>query len=236
NPTTTPPPVQSVTPAPTNETRTIQIYSTPSGATVRMNGRTRGTTPLTLDNIQPELQRFQVSLEGYETANVQLDVSQRQVLRTELTPLTGQIRVVVRPFGDIFVDGVQKATATSRVYQDELTVGTHKILARHPALGVWEKNVTINAGQEADINFNFAQEYTVTVVSQPTNIYPQIVVDGVPLMTSRGPRTTPAQLSLPPGNHSITVQLEGFKVVNGPIDIVLEDDNSAPVSFTLEPE
>ena len=232
--TPTSPPNQDVTPAPTNEARTIQIYSTPSGATVRMNGRERGTTPLTLDNIQPELQRFEVSYQGYETANLQLDVSQRQVLRAELTPLTGQIRIVVRPFGDIFVNGVQKASETIQEYRDELTVGTHTIMARHPALGIWEKQVNIRAGQLEDINFNFAQEFELTVASQPPNA--EIFVDNEPLMTERGPVTTPRRIKLRPGNHSITVRLQGFKVTNGPIDVVLEEDLAEPLLFMLATE
>lgn len=217
---------------PAVQTRTVTVRSSPSGATVTMNGRTVGQTPLTVDNVPVQVQSFELSLAGHQSVSQTLNVARQTSLNATLTPLTGQIRIVVRPFGDIFINGTQKASNTNRDYQDELPVGTHTITARHPAFGNWDKEVTIRANQAQDVNFNFAQKFTVTVVSQPPNA--EIIVDGDPIMTSRGPVTTPRQLQLPPGNHSITVRLQGFRVSNGPIDIVLEEDLSQALSFTLE--
>ena len=218
----------------TAQGRSVVVRSNPSGAAVLMNGRNVGQTPLTLDNIQPEVQSFQFRLEGYETANLSLDVSRQTRLDASLVALSGQIRIRVHPFGDIFVNGEQKATQSNRVYQDELRVGSHTILARHPVLGIWEREVTVRAGEEEEVYFNFAQEFSLVVASLPPSA--TIYVDNEPLMTDTGPVITPKLIQLPPGNHTITVQLQGFKVLNGPMEIVLEEDIEEPLLFNLESE
>ena len=224
--------VETVNSPPTAQTRSIEIRSNPSGALVQMNGRSVGRTPLPLNNIQPEVLNVELSLDGYESVRRTMDVSQQTVLEIDMVALSGTVRIRVHPYGDIFVDGEQKASGTNRVHQDELTAGTHTILARHPVLGVWEKRVTIRAGQEEEILFNFDQQFNVTIASQPRNAV--IYVDNEPLMNDRGPVTTPRRIQLPPGNHTITVQLQGFRVIDGPRDIVLEENIEDPLIFTLE--
>ena len=214
------------------QVRTVTVRSDPSGAIVRMNGRVVGETPLTLDNVPAQVQSFALSLDGYQTERLNMDVARQTVLTANLTSATGLVRVIVRPFGDIVINGSPKASGTSRTYEEALPVGTHTITARHPSLGNWVKEVTIRAGVEEDVLFNFADMYKVTILSQPTNA--TILVNGEPLMTRRGVMTTPRELQLPPGNHSITVKMQGFKVTKGPVNILLEEDIEEPIMFVLE--
>ena len=225
----TPPPV-----VPQVQTRTVRVESNPSGASVFMDGREVGQTPLNIPDVRAESHDFSFRLEGYQGVNQSLDVARQTVLSVDLVPFTGQVRIIVRPFGDILIDGTQKASGSNGWFQDELPVGTHTITARHPALGSWDKQVTIRAGGSEEVRFDFAQEYIVTVTSQPSNA--EILVDGEPVMTSRGPMTTPRQLRLPPGNHTINVRLQGFRVSGGARNIVLEEDMADPLFFSLVPQ
>ncbi|MFK7849002.1 MAG: PEGA domain-containing protein, partial [Rhodothermales bacterium] len=115
---------------------------------------------------------------------------------------------------------------TNAAYETSLDAGTYVISAVHPALGKWDKRVTVAPGASQDILFNFNREINVTIISDPINA--EIFIDG-----SSTARYTPSQIKLRPGNHTILVKKDGFTLENGAQDIVLENELSSPVAFKL---
>ncbi len=85
------------------------------------------------------------------------------------------------------------------------------------------------AVEEQEVLFNFNQTFKVGVTSEPLNT--QIIVDGIPQN-----RNTPTQISLPPGQHTIAVQLEGYVMEGAAHKITLESDIMDPLRFKMRKE
>ena len=208
--------------------RNISIQSTPSGATVYFDGVAVGETPHNISGVEPALHRVRLQLDGYEAFEGTMDVRSQTSINPSLTPLLGGVRIRVHPFGNIYLNGEQKTNENSQWHQYELPVGSYVVRGVHPVLGSsWEKSVRITPGNVEEVLFDFSKEYKVIVLSNPLNA--EIIVDGKPTG-----RTAPRELYLRPGNHTISVQKQGFKVVGEPIKILLEGDLEVPLEFELE--
>lgn len=208
---------------------TAALVSEPSGAEVWLDGRRVGTTPFTVRDLQPGTHRFVLRSEGYEdyAAPVRIEAAREARVTATLTALRGTLRVLVRPFGDIYIDGDVKGRATNAPHVEEVEAGTHRVRAVHPALGTWEKDVVVRGNAQEEVLFNFNQEYRVLVTSNPSNA--EIIVDGQAVG-----RNTPSQVPLRPGRHSIEVRKEGFRMAGSPQTITLERDmTDTPMSFQL---
>ena len=148
------------------------------------------------------------------------------VEETPAPPRLGTLRVLVRPFGDVYVNGTRKAVGTSRPYTEQLSAGTYRVRVVHPSYGTWEKAVQVQAGQDRDVVFNFNAEYRLTVTSNPPNA--EILVDG----QSTG-RYTPSVVTVRPGQHTITVRKRGYQVAGGAKQVLMEGDRQTPIHFDL---
>ncbi|WP_412070366.1 protein kinase domain-containing protein [Rubrivirga sp. IMCC43871] len=118
-----------------------------------------------------------------------------------LRPQTGTARIVVRPFGDIYLDGQRLARATNAAVSAELAPGTYTVRATHPDFGEITETVRVQAGRTADVQLQFATPVEVTVTSDPLNA--EILLDG-----RRTGRYTPAAITVPPGRHTIGAERE----------------------------
>jgi hypothetical protein len=140
---------------------------------------------------------------------------------------TGTVRIVVRPYGDIFIDGTRKATGTNRAFTDQLAPGTYRVRVQHPVFGQWERRVTVRAGQTQDELFNFNATFQLTVTSQPPNA--EIIVDG----EATG-RYTPSVITLHPGQRTIAVRRDGYAPAQR--TLTLDGAPSDPLHFPLSSE
>lgn len=219
-----PTPDQPATPA----TGTLFVQSRPSGATVRLGNRLIGTTPLTLNNADVGTFSLSVEQEGFSDFRESIRIREGATTTVEarLTPLIGTVEIIVRPFGDISIDGRVKAKTTDKAYSEQLAAGTHEVTAVHPQLGRWTKRVRVQGGQTHYVNFNFLPKYKITVTSQPRNA--EILVDGRPTGDY-----TPKQISLHPGQHTISVRKQGYEMTGSARQITLEADQSTPLDFPL---
>ena len=197
------------------------VQSTPSGADVLIDGRRLGTTPYTAADLAPGAHRIVVRKEGHAeyAASLNVEAGGTASVDARLTPLRGTLRVLVRPYGDIYVNGEKKKSETNAAHTEELPAGTHRVRAVHPVLGTWEKEVTVQGDARTEVRFDFTETYRVTVVSEPRNA--MIVVDGRAIG-----RNTPSQVPLPPGRHTIEVRKEGFVMEGRPQTITLEQDRT----------
>jgi len=140
----------------------------------------------------------------------------------------GTVRVLVRPFGDIFVNGQRRATDTNAPVFADLPPGTHRIRATHPTFGTQERSVRVRSGQTAEVFIEFATPASVTIVSEPPNA--EIWLDG-----RATNRYTPATITIPPGRHTIDLRREGYRTASRSVTI---EAGAAPdrLTFTLTPE
>lgn len=206
----------------------LRVQTEPSGATVYLNREPVGTTPFAATTLPAGRYDVEVLLSGYRPyrESVRLRGGGSMSLRPTLTEAQGALRVVVRPFGDIYINGERKARETNAAYTETLREGVHRVRAQHPVLGTWEKQVELGDGDTQEVVFDFRDTYTVTVISSPPAA--EIILDGQPTGTY-----TNKTLSLPPGQHTISVRKDGFEMQGSARSLTLERNLSDPLSFTL---
>ncbi|NYT17594.1 MAG: PEGA domain-containing protein [Methanomicrobiales archaeon] len=116
-------------PVPVPETGEIDISSNPSGAAAYLDGVLKGTTPLTIVNLDPQLYTIRIEKSGYLTweENVTVVAGEAALVVADLIPIptptptqtptpiptttlqgTGGLLVVSEPTATVFVDGVER--------------------------------------------------------------------------------------------------------------------------------
>ena len=139
----------------------LEILSEPSGAAVMLNGEPAGRTPLTLADLPTGDHRATLRLDGYDDATMTLFVEPGKTTQARqiLAPAQGTLRILAKPWGSIYIDGVLHEEEASVWYTVRLPVGEHRVRVTHPTLGKWEQVVRVPAGdpREVVIDFTFDQ-------------------------------------------------------------------------------
>lgn len=145
-------------PLPEPTTGQIRVTSTPSPATVWLDGQYRGTTPVTLSDLSPGEHRLSVQKSGYNPyhASVSLEARGNRSIHTELPVQTGTLQVLVIPWGTIYIDNELHKADTDLQYTTELSAGVHQLRISHPVLGNYEQAVEIvsNRTREVVVDLN----------------------------------------------------------------------------------
>jgi hypothetical protein len=143
------------------ETGSISVSSTPSGASVYLDGGYQGTTqagnPLDLPGIPPGQHTVRLNLAGYQdyTQNVQVQAGSIALVEAVMTPSSspssaGTLQVNSDPQGaNVFLDnlcrGVTPLTLTS------VETGSHSLLVRLPGYNDYTSLITIAPGQVVQV-------------------------------------------------------------------------------------
>lgn len=150
----------------------LRITSSPSGATVLLDGREIGTTPLAVDGLVAGRHTIRLSKSGYETVSRRVTVQPSTLVEAALdlrprapaaptitpeavaVPQAGAVEVLVRPWGTVFINDEVHQRETDVVYRTQLPVGTHRIRVTHPTLGTATRTIRVQAGSTARIEFD----------------------------------------------------------------------------------
>ena len=126
-------------------TGTLVLQSTPERTTVELAGNEVGTTPTTLAEVAAGTYTVTFSRSGYAPTTRRIDVSRGDTVTVTATleQQTGHLRVLVRPWGSIYIDDERRAENTDVWYDTALPVGSHTITARHPSLGDMSRSVNV---------------------------------------------------------------------------------------------
>lgn len=215
--------------APGATTGTLVLDAAPR-ATVVLDDSVRGETPLTLADVPAGPHTLVLRRGGYEdfTTTITVVPDSAHTVEASLARLQGRLRLIVRPFGDLFVEGTQVAENAFAPVEVERPYGTYRVRAVHPTFGTWVRRVRLG-GPAREVLFDFNQEFRLLVLSEPRNA--EIVVDG----NGTG-QYTPGQVMLRPGRHVLAVRKAGYSMAGPALTIDLEADRATPadaVSFTL---
>lgn len=127
---------------------TLFVATEPLGGTVFIDGSRHGETPLMLEDMAPGTFIVTVQRDGYapftDTVSVEAGVLTKAVGRME--PLRGQLSVLVRPWGSIYIDSTLYRRDTDVEFSTELPVGRHTVHVTHPTMGTWTREVEIAEG------------------------------------------------------------------------------------------
>lgn len=147
----------------------LLVRSTPSGAAVAVNGRRRGVTPLSIEDLPLGSHHIQVARSGYRPTTRQVRVTANRPTATvsvTLAPDRGQAATSGRTAaagaeGSMFVDSRPRG---ARVVLDGRIVGTTPLVVPSVAAGernvklerdgyrTWDARVRVTAGQRARVS------------------------------------------------------------------------------------
>lgn len=141
----------------------LRVTSEPPGATVRINGRKRGVTPVEVGELsRTGTYLVEVTGEGFSefVQEVRLDEERRRTVHAALTPeerskrsatRTGFLSVVARPWAEVILDG--RSLGETPLIRRVVPAGRHVIVLRNPPRNaeVW-RAVVVTAGEEKRIS------------------------------------------------------------------------------------
>ncbi|MCO1333219.1 SUMF1/EgtB/PvdO family nonheme iron enzyme [Microbulbifer sp. OS29] len=183
----------------------ISISSNPSGATVTVEGKILGKTPLTTELVQGD-RKVSVSLPEHKGVDIPVAVTAGvdQTLATvSLGPADGLLRVVTIPEGaGVTVDGEFRGHTPLEL---ELSSGQiHRLRFFKDGYASIEHTIDLSAGTERDLNINLNVVHgKVHVSSVPPDA--KVYIDGQYAGISG------QTFNLPARSHTIVVRKEGYQ-------------------------
>jgi len=143
--------------APVVQVGELQINSEPSGVSVLVAGEEVGVTPLLLSEVQVGPQQITLRLDGYQdlTTTAYVLAQQQSTVNRQLKQLLGTLKILVKPWGSIYIDGELHKKESDIWYTTKLMSGYHRVRVEHPSLGNWDQVVEVPAGEEHSITIDF---------------------------------------------------------------------------------
>ncbi|HWR15118.1 MAG TPA: protein kinase [Terriglobales bacterium] len=175
-------------------------------------------------------------------ADIQRQVEQ-QLSTSEKVQVSGigDLRITSNPSGaHVSIDGVSQEWFVTPFNAPPMKAGTHTLTANAPGLPAQTRIVEVVPRKKTVVDFQLAGDNAIyNIASLPNGA--EILIDGV----ATGSRT-PAQMMIKPGQHRVTLRLEGFE----PVDVVtsaapggevnlspqLRARNSVDISSGLQPD
>jgi len=206
------------------------VTSEPAGADISLDGEATGeVTPHTFAVLAGE-HTVSVSSEGYNVFPaerlIQVDNGGEFTASFTLSQESGQLLVTSDPAGaTILLDG--DATGEITPFTFTLPPATYSVTVELPghAVDPVAREVIVVDGEQATADFTLSSGELV-VTSTPAGA--TILVDDV----STG-EVTPATLTLPPGAHTVSVQLAGHVSDPGAVEVTITDGGSETADFSL---
>ena len=241
-----------VTPAQTPLPGELRVFSVPTGAEVRVNGRDAGRTPATVQN-QPSEQnlRLDVLLSGYRRVEQSVMLKPNEVRTLNVGTLVAQsggleLRIANADLRweqvKVTVDGkaidVGPSSAASLLRLDGIDVGSRAVEIAHPDYEPWRQEVAVRDEQNSAIEV-ILKPKPGTVACETVPSGARVIIRGRDRRetTFIGNRAdtenlTPCRGTLQPGTYTLRLELQGYQVVTR--EITVEANRSVEVSATLE--
>jgi hypothetical protein len=194
-------------------TGSISVSSSPSGASIYIDGSYQGTSPKTLTGIPAGSHTITLKLTGYQdwSQNVNVVTGQTSEISVPLDEIPGSISVSSSPTGaSIYLDGTYKGNTSTTL--TNIASGSHTITLKLTGYQDCSQRVNVIAGQKNDIFCPLAiaeppkvpETVSMDVSSSPSGA--SIYLDG----SYQG--ITPKTLTdITAGSHNITLKLSGYK-------------------------
>jgi hypothetical protein len=165
----------------TTGTGSVYVSSTPTGATILLDGTSKGTTPATLSGISTGTHTLVIKKTGYTDYQTSVTVSAGKTVSVAATlqalTASGSISVSSSPTGaTILLDGTSKGTTPATL--SGISTGTHTLVIKKTGYNDYKTSVTVSAGKTVSV------AATLTVNPAPRLSDPNIVVKTVRVGTS----------------------------------------------------
>lgn len=138
----------------------LALRSDPGSTAVEINGYEVGSTPMSLDEVAVGTHDITFSRPGYATVTKRVEVTANDTVAVtaSLEALTGHLRVLVHPWGSIYINGERYAQDLDIWYETKLQTGTYTVTARHPSLGETARTVEVAARDTQSVVLDMRKE------------------------------------------------------------------------------
>ena len=195
----------------------ISVTSSPSGASIYLDGSYKGITPRTISDVSPGWHRIKLSLSGYRSRSKDVRAcagstsSVDEIL--ELIPSPGYISVSSSPSGAyIDLDGDYTGSIAPKTLSS-VSPGTHIIRLRHTDYYDWTTTVDVASRGTSPVFATLTPISSptlgsISVSSSPSGAYIKSL-DGI---SYGGALKTPCTVpNVKPGTHVIELSLAGYE-------------------------
>lgn len=197
----------------------LVVTSSPSGATLFLDGRNEGITPVSIPRVPQGERDVRIQLAGYETYQTTLRISPDDTSRVDATleAMPGSLEVVTIPTGSrIYVN--DEFRGESPVALEGLRPGAYVIRAERR--GYAEESRTVRVGRGESLIEEFRMERnsgTLEIVTRPADV--RVIINGEYMGTTRARGSDvisePLQVDLlSQGAHTLQLVREGYLFEN----------------------
>jgi hypothetical protein len=221
--------LQTARPADAQQTE-VHIRSTPPGATIAINGKTAGVTPLSLPVLPAGKHLVVATLHGFRPLykTVEIAPGERTVLDLALEPQTGLLLVHSTPSGaELTINDVHRGTTPALI--TDLQPGAYRLQISKSGFLPRLLDVTIDSRTPKRIHTDMAAD-TATVSFKTTPEGADISVDGLRLGTS------PCTLeNIRTGNVSISIAAPGHRLFAETLSLHAGEHRAIEIALQPEP-
>ena len=215
-------------------TGSIRVISSPAKADVYLNDKFIGRTPLFLDEIPSGSHEMTIKKEHHEPLILSELVSPLKItfIDGKLTPILGFLHLDISPPSDVYLNGKKVSIGYTAILEQELLATTHELSITHPLHGEWARSITVTPGDTTRHILDFSKKIKVSVTAFDASnkgVHAEILLDN-----KKTGKYTPAQLSISPGKHLISVQLDGYDLTNESKLQNYDATTTSPLRFTLK--
>ncbi|MFA5002776.1 MAG: PEGA domain-containing protein, partial [Methanolinea sp.] len=211
-------------------TGSLSITSSPSGATVTVDGTGYGLTPAVVSSLSPGSHTLGLSLTGYQqysgtasvTAGTQTPVN---VVLTPVSPTTGSLSITSSPSGaTVTVDGTGYGTTPAIV--SSLSPGSHTLGLSLTGYQAYSGTATVTAGVQTPVNVVLTPEPVgepgyLTLFTFPNKAI--VTVDGTVIGTS-----PLMDAAISPGIHTLKVSASGYSEYTTTLEVISDQHKRMP--------
>jgi serine/threonine protein kinase len=154
------------------DTGSFSVTSKPEGATVKWNGQEIGKTPLSAYSLPKGKQTLELSLPGYQTRTLEIEINKGSLNDLGLIPLAhvfGRLSLKSAP-GNLVVEIVDSdnktITGKTPIVVDSLPVGRYKVNIKRPGWPDYTETIDVQPNASAALEHAF-KGVNVTIQSDP---------------------------------------------------------------------
>jgi len=212
------------------ETGNIKVVSTPTGATIFLDGSEAGITSGLLTKLDVGEHQIVVVKDGFSSFSKAVTVNKNvtTTVSAALTKEYGTLNITSEPAGaNAFIDGISKGLVGSNgLTVRGLGIGAHKIKVTKAGYQAYEVEMTVESGDGNSLNAQLTPKPgSIVITSTPGGA--SVTVDG----TNRG--NTPCSVTgLEPGSYSVKVEKTGYE--DGEISVSVGAGQSVAKSIVLK--
>jgi hypothetical protein len=189
----------------------LTVLSTPTGATVTVDGTQVGKTPYKTSDVPAGQHVIQATMDGYDpaTQNITLDPAAPQVVNLTLQPSAAATQgtlSVISPVDDseVYIDGSDAGKAP---VQKQVSSGDHYVTVKKAGFADFKQKVTVTAGRTVQVTADLKDVGIVRVISNVDGA--QVFLDGG--VVGQTSSTQPLVLNdISSGGHVVAVRMSGY--------------------------